>query len=56
MDEPSCGMDIKSRKELWRCIREYRDGRVIIVTTHDMEEAQMLADKLAIMNKGELVW
>ena len=48
------GMDPKSRRQVWRMIEELKVGRVIIMTTHSMEEAEMLADRLGIMARGKM--
>jgi ABC-type multidrug transport system ATPase subunit len=54
MDEPTTGMDPKSRRQVWGMIEELKLGRVIIMTTHSMEEAEMLADRVGIMARGTL--
>jgi ABC-2 type transport system ATP-binding protein len=56
LDEPSAGVDVELRRDMWRLIRELRDGGVtIILTTHYIEEAEEMADRIGIINKGELV-
>ena len=55
LDEPTLGLDIKSRKELWGFIEEIKGEKTVILTTHYLEEAQKLANTIAIMNKGEAV-
>ncbi len=54
LDEPTLGLDIKSRKELWEMIKEYNKNSTIILTTHYLEEAEQLADRIAILDKGKL--
>lgn len=54
LDEPTLGLDIKSRKELWKIIEEIKSKATIILTTHYLEEAQSLADQIAIMANGKL--
>jgi len=54
MDEPTTGMDPKSRQQVWKMIEELKAGRVIIMTTHSMEEAEILADRVGIMASGSL--
>jgi len=54
LDEPTTGMDPVSRRFVWRHIDEIKKDRVILLTTHAMEEADLLADEVAIMRKGEL--
>ncbi|CUX76840.1 ABC transporter, ATP-binding protein [Thermococcus chitonophagus] len=56
LDEPSTGLDVPSRRELWRIIRELKEeGKTIILATHYMEEAETLADRVAIMNEGRVI-
>ncbi len=54
LDEPSTGLDPKSRSDLWRVLRKLRDeeGITILMSTHYMDEADALCDRIAIMNKG----
>lgn len=54
LDEPTLGLDIKARKELWKIINDYKRHATIILTTHYLEEAESLADRIGIMNKGKL--
>jgi ABC-2 type transport system ATP-binding protein len=55
LDEPSTGLDPQARRELWDLIRGLRDeGKTIVVTTHYMEEAEKLCDRVAIFSKGRL--
>lgn len=54
LDEPTSGMDPFSRRLCWNVIRRYRMGRVIVLTTHFMDEADILGDRIAIMNEGRL--
>jgi ABC-type multidrug transport system ATPase subunit len=53
-DEPSTGLDPVSRRQIWAAIQSIKEGRVIILTTHSMEEADALGDRVAIMAQGEL--
>jgi ABC-2 type transport system ATP-binding protein len=56
LDEPSAGVDVELRRDMWRLIRELRDGgATIILTTHYIEEAEEMADRIGIINKGELI-
>jgi ABC-2 type transport system ATP-binding protein len=56
LDEPTTGFDPSARREAWRMIDGLRElGRTIVLTTHYMDEAQRLADRVAIMRGGELV-
>eukprot|EP00922_Rhytidocystis_sp_ex-Travisia-forbesii_P021581 GHVS01031605.1.p1 GENE.GHVS01031605.1~~GHVS01031605.1.p1 ORF type:complete len:1507 (-),score=211.25 GHVS01031605.1:84-4217(-) len=54
LDEPSSGLDPHSRHELWGLLRRWRQQRCIVVSTHYMEEAEMLGDSVAIMARGGL--
>jgi len=54
MDEPSTGLDPASRKSLWSAVKQAKQDRAIILTTHSMEEAETLCDRLCIMVDGSL--
>jgi ABC-2 type transport system ATP-binding protein len=56
LDEPTAGVDVELRKEMWEAVRRLRaDGVTIILTTHYIEEAEEMADRIGIINKGEIV-
>lgn len=55
LDEPTLGLDVISRSELWDVIRALKGKITIILTTHYMEEAEMLSDRIAIMKDGKLL-
>ena len=56
LDEPSTGLDVPSRRELWKLIRGFREeGKTVLLATHYMEEAEALADRVAIMNEGKVI-
>ena len=56
LDEPSAGVDVSLRKDMWQLVRELRDsGVTIILTTHYIEEAEEMADRVGMMSKGELI-
>ena len=55
LDEPTLGLDVIARKELWKIIESLKGKVTIILTTHYMEEAESLSDRIAIMNKGNVV-
>ena len=54
LDEPTSGMDPFSRRYTWGVIKNHREGHVIIFTTHFMDEADLLGDRIAIMSDGML--
>ncbi|KAK3578304.1 hypothetical protein CHS0354_004209 [Potamilus streckersoni] len=54
LDEPTAGMDPYSRRHIWSLLQEKKAGRVILLTTHFMDEADILADRKAIISKGHL--
>ena len=54
LDEPTTGMDPKIRRNIWNLILEKKVNRVTIMTTHSMEEADILGDNIAIMANGQL--
>jgi len=56
LDEPTSGLDAVARRKVWAVLRELvEEGKTILLTTHIMEEAEMVSDRLAIINKGEVV-
>jgi len=56
LDEPSTGLDVPSRRELWELIKGFREeGKTVLLATHYMEEAEALADRVAIMNEGKVI-
>lgn len=55
LDEPTLGLDVISRRELWKVIKSLKGNTTIILTTHYMEEAEELSDRIGIMNKGKLI-
>lgn len=56
LDEPTAGVDVELRRELWQEVEDLRAaGTTIVLTTHYIEEAEQLADRIGIINKGELL-
>lgn len=56
LDEPSAGVDVELRHDMWRMVRELRSqGTTIILTTHYIEEAEDMADRIGVISKGELI-
>jgi ABC-2 type transport system ATP-binding protein len=56
LDEPTAGVDVTLRREMWQLVRLLREtGVTIILTTHYIEEAQEMADRIGVINKGEII-
>ena len=55
LDEPTLGLDVRARRELWKMIAALKGKMTLVLTTHYLEEAQALSDRIGIMNKGHLV-
>jgi ABC-2 type transport system ATP-binding protein len=56
LDEPTTGLDPQARRAIWEVIRDLRnEGRTVFLTTHYLEEAELLADQVAIINHGRIV-
>jgi ABC-2 type transport system ATP-binding protein len=56
LDEPTAGVDVELRRDMWQLVRELRDsGTTIILTTHYLEEAEEMADRVGVIDKGELI-
>ena len=53
LDEPTAGVDPYSRRSIWDLLTKYKAGRTIILTTHFMDEADLLGDRIAIINCGK---
>jgi ABC-2 type transport system ATP-binding protein len=56
LDEPTVGLDVEARRALWEEIRRLVDrGKTVLLTTHYLEEADALADRIAVINQGEII-
>jgi len=56
LDEPTAGVDVELRKDMWELVRSMRaSGVTIILTTHYIEEAEEMADRIGVINKGEII-
>ena len=55
LDEPTLGLDVLARAELWDIIRELKKEKTIVLTTHYMEEAESLSDRIGIIKEGKLI-
>ena len=54
LDEPTSGMDLTARRKMWDMLKNQKQGKIIILTTHYMEEADVLADRIAILSQGKV--
>ena len=54
LDEPTSGMDTTARRKLWEMLKKNKAGRIVILTTHYMDEADILGDRIAIMAEGDV--
>jgi len=56
LDEPTAGVDVELRKGMWEVVRQLRDGGVtVILTTHYIDEAEQMADRIGVINNGEII-
>ena len=56
LDEPTAGVDVELRKSMWEVVEDLRQqGTTIILTTHYIEEAEAIADRIAVINKGDII-
>ncbi|MGQ0383203.1 MAG: ABC transporter ATP-binding protein [Gammaproteobacteria bacterium] len=56
LDEPTVGLDVESRRRMWQVIRDFAGaGRTVVLTTHYLEEADALADRIGVLHRGRLV-
>ncbi len=56
LDEPTVGLDVNSRREIWKIIKnKKKEGKAILLTTHYMEEAESLADRIGIIDRGKII-
>ena len=56
LDEPTAGVDINLRRDMWRAVRELKEkGVTIILTTHYIEEAEAISDRVSVINNGEII-
>jgi ATP-binding cassette subfamily A (ABC1) protein 3 len=54
LDEPTSSLDLTARRRVWNMLREYKKDRIIILTTHNMDEADLLGDRIGIMKFGKM--
>jgi ABC-2 type transport system ATP-binding protein len=56
LDEPTAGVDVRLRRDMWALVRALRDsGTTIVLTTHYIDEAEEMADRIGVMRKGEII-
>ena len=56
LDEPTTGLDPQAKRKLWKLVEELNEaGMTVVLTTHNMEEAEYLCDRIAIMDHGKIV-
>jgi ABC-2 type transport system ATP-binding protein len=56
LDEPTLGMDVEARRSLWQQVRQLKQqGVAVVLTTHYLEEAEQLADRILVLNKGQII-
>lgn len=55
LDEPTSGMDTSARRYIWELLKTYKNDRIIILTTHFMDEADYLGDRIGIMGEGKMI-
>lgn len=56
LDEPTVGMDVASKRQFWDTLRTFiADGRTLVLTTHDLQEADVVADRVVVMNSGRVI-
>ncbi len=57
LDEPTAGVDVEQRRDLWKYLKEMNEGgKTIILTSHYLEEIQQLCDRIAVINHGNIIW
>ena len=54
LDEPTSGLDLQARRQLWNMLRNEKKDRIILLTTHYMDEADILGDRIGIMTAGRM--
>lgn len=55
LDEPTSGMDTSARRHIWDMLKRYKSEKIIVLTTHFMDEADFLGDRIGIMGEGKLI-
>jgi ATP-binding cassette subfamily A (ABC1) protein 3 len=52
LDEPTSSLDLEARRKIWNMVKEYKKDRIILLTTHYMDEADILGDRIGVMSGG----
>ena len=55
LDEPTAGMDLSARRKMWNMLRNNKEDRIVLLTTHYMDEADILGSRIGIMSSGKIV-
>lgn len=55
LDEPTSGMDTSARRYVWEMLKKYKNDKIVVLTTHYMDEADYLGDRIGIMGEGKLI-
>jgi ABC-2 type transport system ATP-binding protein len=55
LDEPTLGLDVRARRDLWKLISKLKGKMTIVLTTHYLEEAETLTDRIGIMHEGQML-
>lgn len=55
LDEPTSGMDTSARRHIWEMLKKYKNDHIVVLTTHFMDEADFLGDRIGIMGEGKLI-
>ncbi|KAF1768985.1 hypothetical protein GCK72_000798 [Caenorhabditis remanei] len=55
LDEPTAGVDVTARKDIWKLLQRNKEGRTILLSTHHMDEADVLSDRIAILSQGQCI-
>lgn len=54
LDEPTSGLDLEARRKIWTMLKKHKQGKIVILTTHYMDEADILGDRIGIMANGKM--
>jgi ATP-binding cassette subfamily A (ABC1) protein 3 len=54
LDEPTSSLDLEARRKIWNMVKEYKKDRILLLTTHYMDEADILGDRIGVMSGGKM--